>query len=537
VIGSIYYLFFLMMEWSRLQIVESFVLLAILLFFPIIFSLIDINKRDGSIHFLARWILLLYPFAAFGAMLSLLFDQWIYSLLWFVFTGIVALYGLIRLAERGYRPIEETSIDMGMIYLFLGGFWLFSYVADLKVMYFPKFIILLTAIHFHYSAFIIPIFIGFLGRKTVSNRTLYSATTLVVIISPMLIAIGIAYSRMIEFLAVLIYVVAMYLYGVFVFKTTFQRKIAKILVSFSATILILTISFSLIYAYGRVEETVTISFNRMIFIHGVVNAVGVILPGLIGWIMESTTPSYAYYGVPRSSVFGTGKIGDTFLKQNQLIASKSYPGLVDKMEIYSSKYFEAKELSILIIDFYENTRNYQLRAKCEWSTWFKPFAFIYKKLSRKIQQLNLPISHEWQVMHGDIIGVTSESEGRGNVRTWIRKDEKGETIFVALYSHHVHAGETFMNIALPLPFSNLTGILKPLNNKNKLVLTSVSRKDRKGDEGIYLVTSFLTLRLPLSERFIVKEKDSSMLTANHQMWIFGLKFLEIDYEIEKTNRA
>jgi hypothetical protein len=90
-----------------------------------------------------------------------------------------------------------------------------------------------------------------------------------------------------------------------------------------------------------------------------------------------------------------------------------------------------------------------------------------------------------------------------------------------------------MNIALPLPYSNMTGILKLCNDTNQLMITSKLRERRKGDEGIYLHTRFFTIRLPLAETFIIKEGPDQMLTANHRMWIFGVEFLEIDYEIKK----
>lgn len=114
-----------------------------------------------------------------------------------------------------------------------------------------------------------------------------------------------------------------------------------------------------------------------------------------------------------------------------------------------------------------------------------------------------------------------------------KKNEAGESIFVALYSKHTHEDEKYMNIGLPLPYSNMTGILKLCNKNKDLIITSKLRRNGKGDEGIYLHTRFFTIRLPLAETFIIKESTDQILEANHRMWIFGVKFLEIDYEIKK----
>ncbi len=47
-----------------------------------------------------------------------------------------------------------------------------------------------------------------------------------------------------------------------------------------------------------------------------------------------------------------------------------------------------------------------------------------------------------------------------------------------------------MNIALPLPYSNMTGILKLYNDNHDLIITSKLRENGQGDEGfIYILGS------------------------------------------------
>lgn len=537
VTGIIFYIFYLVIGWPQFHIVEVLVLLSVLLFVPLGLMMIDKNRRDGSTLPLAKFISLLYPYAALSAVLAFLTDMAVFAAIWFIYTGLVALFGISRLLERGRKPIGELSIDSGLMYLSLGGFWFFAYAADIQVMHFTKLTILLTAIHFHYSAFVLPILASFLGRKTLSNRKWYAAMTLVIVLSPLTVAIGITYSRLIEFLAVLVYVAALYAYGFFVFRTAFRKKAAKILLSFSAAVLVATISFSLIYAYGRVQESVTLTISEMIFIHGAVNAFGVVLPALIGWMIEGPVhPSHSYYGKPMSRVFGTRTIESDFLVRKQLIDEEVYNGLVDRIGDFSSDDFDEKRLSPSIADFYEQTENYELQANIRWAGWFRSFASVYQNISRRVGQIHLGMGGVLERMDGDIIGVKSEADGRNDVRAWIRKNEGGETIFLALYSKHQYDNETYMNIALPLSYSNMTGILKPYNDQNDLILTSVSRKQGNGDEGIYWHTPLFTIRLPLAETFIIKEVRAGVLTASHKMWIFGMKFLEVDYNIEKRGK-
>ncbi|MGH0597890.1 YndJ family protein [Bacillus mycoides] len=531
--GLACYIIFLIYEWSNVNPVKAIILLSILLFIPMSFCIIDKKTRNGSYVLFYKFVSLLYPIAAVSAMLAFVTNHFFFALLWFVYTGIVALFGVSRLLERGWKPIEETAIDSAFIYLFLGGFWFFASVAKVSIMHFSSDIVLLTAAHFHYSAFLLPLSAGLLGRKREQGSKLYDAIMFIIVISPMTVAIGITYSRVFEFFAVFIYLCAIYGYGVYVWRTKFNTISAKVLLVLSSSTLMVTIMFSLIYSYGNFKQVMTITIAQMVWIHGVVNGIGVVLPAFLGWMIEKSTPNYKYYGKTMSRLRGNATVGEAFLHNRNLIDSKEYKGLVDKMNDFHSEAFDMTKIPLSIIRFYENTKEYELQSHIKWTRWFRPVAFCYEKMSKRVGQIHLGMGGKWETMHGSIIGIIDEKDGRENVRAWLRKNEAGESVFVALYSKHAYKNETYMNIALPLPYSNMTGILKLYNDTNQLMITSKLRERRKGDEGIYLHTRFFTIRLPLAETFIIKERKDQILEANHRMWIFGVNFLEIDYEIKK----
>ncbi|ENQ3079305.1 YndJ family protein [Bacillus cereus] len=532
-IGFMCYVIFLILEWPKLHPVESIILLSILIFIPMAFSIVDKKKRNGDELFCYKLAVFFYPVAAISAMLAFVTDYFLFAIIWFIYTGIVALFGVCRLLERGWKPLEETAIDSGFIYLFLGGFWFFSSVANIPIMQFSSDIVLLTAAHFHYSAFLLPLFAGLLGRKQQKKSKLYTTALFIMIISPMTVAIGITYSRTFEFFAVLLYLISLYIYGIFVWKTKFTSKSAKVLLIISSSTLMVTILFSLFYSYGNFKQVMTITIAQMVWIHGVVNGVGVALPGCIGWMIEKAAPTYIRYGKPMSRIKGKMKIGENILLENSLIEEKEYKGLINKVIDFDSKQFNTENVSPCIIDFYENTKKYELKATIHWSRWFWPFAFLYEKISRRVQQIHLGMGNRLERMEGAILAIKDEKDGRNDVRAWVRKNELNETIFVALYSQHEYNDEIYMNIALPLPYANMTGILKLRNDKNNLIITSRLRNSARGDEGIYLHNRYFTMRLPLAETFTIREKATATLTAHHQMWLFGVKFLEIDYEIEQ----
>ena len=50
-----------------------------------------------------------------------------------------------------------------------------------------------------------------------------------------------------------------------------------------------------------------------------------------------------------------------------------------------------------------------------------PVAFCYEKMSKRVGQIHLGMGGKWETMHGSIIGVIDEKDGRENVRGWLRK--------------------------------------------------------------------------------------------------------------------
>lgn len=505
IVGLACYIIFLICEWSNVNPVEAIILLSILLCIPMSFCIIDKRARNGLYVLFYKSVSFLYPIAAICAMLAFVTNQYIFAIIWFVYTGIVALFGINRLLERGWTPLEETAIDSAFIYLFLGGFWFFASVAKISIMQFTSDIVLLTAAHFHYSAFLLPLSAGLIGRKREKSSKVYDAIMFIIVISPMTVAIGITYSRVFEFFAVFLYLCAIYGYGIYVWRAKFNAISAKILLIISSSTLMVTIMFSLIYSYGNLKHVMTITIAQMVWIHGVVNGIGVALPAFVGWMIEKSVPNYKYYGKPMSRLRGEATVGEAFLHNRNVIDSKEYKGLVDKMNDFHSGIFDRAKIPVSIIRFYENTTEYELQSHIKWTRWFRPFAFCYEKMSKRVGQIHLGMDGKWETMHGSIIGIMDEKDGRENVRAWLRKNEAGASIFVALYSKHTYKNETYMNIALPLPYSNMTGVLKLRNDNNNLIITSKLRRNGKGDEGIYIHTRFFTIRLPLAETFIIKE--------------------------------
>lgn len=388
-----------------------------------------------------------------------LWDPFLASV-YLLFTLFVAGCGLIRFLNRGFTHLEEFLIDMGLIYLAVGGAWFFAYESGMDTGFSPM-ITWLTGIHFHYAAFLLPVFVGLIGR--ICKSVFYKWVAASVLISPVIVAMGITFSTMLELISVLVYVFGIYGLIYLSFKASINW-----LVRMSFTALSVAILFSLLYAVGNVTGLYMVTIDFMLLFHGVINVVFFALAGIVGWSIQYPPSNQREFDFPVSRIRGKGKISETIL--NGKLDKRSFAGLVDDMSIYQTD-IDMGTLSPSVIDFYENTNQYRLFAKVKWHTWFKPFAAVYRLISRYVEQINLPFSGRQVEMRGDIFSVNDDVDGRRDVRAWVRKI-KGETTFVALYSFHEKEGRTYMNIALPLPGAAVIGILELSEHGKNLRLSS-----------------------------------------------------------------
>ena len=440
-----------------------------------------------------------------------------FAFIYLAFTVCIALLGLARFIKRGFTNIEEFAIDLAMMYIALGGAWYFAYVANIDTGFTPL-LTWLTAIHFHYSAFLLPLFIGFLGR--LSKPRSYHFYSSLLLIAPMVVAIGITFSRWIELFSVLLYIIGLAGIIVTAWRSTFANRLQKWLVCLSFTSLAVTIAFSLFYVLGNGFGLTSITIDFMLRFHGLLNCVLFALFGIVGWSLFVPASHYRPPVFPISQI--RGKLTVSGIDQ-----SNSHRGLVDDMDIYM-----IEQVAPAVSDFYENTMDYRLHASVRWHRWFLPFAFVYALISRKTEQINLPLHSREVEMTGDVL-LLDRQDGREHTRAWIRKIGERLT-FLALYSHHQNAfGRTFMNIALPLPFSTMTGVLELNKVGEDLQLTS-RKSDPTSDAGTYLSFRWSTyFKLPIEENFLVREETDGRLSAIHTMRIFTIPFLTINYTIRK----
>lgn len=463
------------------------------------------------------------------------------SIPWSLVTFVIAAMGVVLFVKNDSH-LATASRAVGLMYISVAGIWLAAHQFGLSLLGFEGLIMLLTVNHFHYAGFVVPVLFGFL-QGHLGNRFLSSLTVVLGAITPILIALGMTYSPMLEWLSVVTFALSLVLYSVLVFvyvipKATRWTKWFHLL---SSGVIWLTMALAVLYGYGEWSGQSTISISTMITFHGWGNAVLFSFIGVLAW--HATLMDRATAGIPFSRIQGSGKIGaDIFAKLDVLDRQpqKTPTGLIDDMREYESPTLNLACFDRDLIDFYEQTDDFELYVTPHWSRTFVYPAKLYKLVSQWLEQMNFPLEAETseQRVKSAILPIREGHDGRQKVRAWVRTyDQTKKAIYAALYSSHVSGGTRYMNIAFPLPHSQMTSILNLRNGSDDtLVLTSWPSDRTAGDQGVYLVLNQKAIRLPINETITVwKDPDAAKgkIEAKHDMWLFGMKFLTLDYHISK----
>ena len=276
-------------------LITGLLLLAVLVFVPLALGL----AADGcSARATGSWRLALrvQPFAAAAVAVAFLLPTgWLSGGLascWLLFAGIVALLGLMRLFEHDLRDAAELCVDVSLLLLPIGGFWLAMARFGVRPLGFGDTIVLLTAVHFHYAGYALLMLAGLAGRRlrvgAPAVRGSFRLVAAGLIAGVPLVALGITFSRVLEILAVLLLVssvLALALLTLLAVVPLLARRAARALLAISALASVATMLLAAGYAGGSFVG-LALTIPQMVVMHGAVNAFALVLCGLLAWTLE-----------------------------------------------------------------------------------------------------------------------------------------------------------------------------------------------------------------------------------------------------------
>ncbi len=214
------------------------------------------------------------------------------ALPWLLVTLLLAGLAVDQLMTRPRPQVEEWGRLAAMLFLPVGAGWALLSRGGVQPLHFREVIVLLTAVHFHYAGFALPLLAGELVRE---RRGKVSKLLLVaVVVGVPLVALGITATQLggpreIEFLTALLLATAGVGVGAGTLGAALHRKnLVGVLLAISGVSLVVGLSWSALYAAGQYGLIGPIHIPLMVHWHGVINAAGAALCGLFGWHLVIT---------------------------------------------------------------------------------------------------------------------------------------------------------------------------------------------------------------------------------------------------------
>jgi YndJ-like protein len=211
---------------------------------------------------------------------------------WLLFALFVAGLGLHRLWHTRWRTRGEWGPIAAMLLLPVGAAWAVLFQAGLRPLGLGDTLVLLTATHFHYAGFVLPVIASQLVRLT--NTALTRAVEVSVIATVPLVAVGITMSqlggpRVVELSAAWLLAAAGAVLGVALVAAARRLPTApSVLLGVSGLSLLFALGWSGLYAAGQAGLLPGVSIPFMVTWHGAINALGFAFCGLLGWHFLAT---------------------------------------------------------------------------------------------------------------------------------------------------------------------------------------------------------------------------------------------------------
>ena len=275
------------------ELIHKIVFFAMLVIVPLALSLIPAGDEEANAG-LYRAAVTVQPVAAVVTIASFFFEKGLVSAslssTWLIVSALLALFGLTRLVARGVLPVQEASVDAGLLYLPVASVWLVIYRFGVQPFDFGETIILLTVVHFHFAGFAAPIIAGMVGRMLAATtnppRRIFSLTVVFIVAAMPLIAAGITFSPWLGLIGTLLLSA-----GLVILAVLTLRFVVPAIASLSARLLLLLAALSsctamllaCLYAYSIVARTLILRIPTMAMTHGLLNAFGFTACSLLAW--------------------------------------------------------------------------------------------------------------------------------------------------------------------------------------------------------------------------------------------------------------
>jgi hypothetical protein len=273
---------------------QALLLLAAMVLFPLAFGLVAVDSWAALAQGQWRLVAAVHLPAAVLLGVAYLLDQgWMAALLalpWFAATVLVALSGLRRLWSRGFCPLHAICVDAAFVFVAVGGAWTVSDRLGFQPLGFDSVVVLLTAIHFHYAGFALPILTGWAVphvegplAKVAAVGVMVAVPAVAAGITATQLGLGPHVEAVASFLMAASATLAAWLYIQLAAQASWPRA-TRGFWAVSGLSLFLSMVLAALYGSRFYVQMAWMDVPRMQAFHGTTNALGFALTGLLGWV-------------------------------------------------------------------------------------------------------------------------------------------------------------------------------------------------------------------------------------------------------------
>lgn len=283
---------FITSDSHETELIHKVVLFGIFVVVPLGLSLVGAQQQQDNL-FWYRLVVFAQPVAALPAVASFFVEVGalaaFLSSTWLIFSTLIALFGLRRLRSRGLYPLEESSIDAGLLYLPVAGVWLVIYRLGLQPFGYGETIILLTVVHFHFAGFAAPIIAGMGGRILATRnhpQRMFAASVFAIVAALPMVAAGITFSPWLGLIGTLVLSTGLMILAVLTVGWVIRAIIplsSRLLLFIGALSICSAMVLACLYAYSLATKTLILDIPTMAMTHGLLNAFGFVACSLLAW--------------------------------------------------------------------------------------------------------------------------------------------------------------------------------------------------------------------------------------------------------------
>jgi hypothetical protein len=456
---------------------------------------------------------------------------------WLLLCAGLAVGGLVRILRRGGQEPSELCVDAGHVLVLVGGGWALLDRLGIRPLDYDPLLVQLTAVHFHFAGFALPLLAGMVGRRRGGTPWPIAAGILA---GMPLVAGGLLISQLTgwtggEWLpSWLLAAAGMGVAGCQLAEARRRPSARGLLLALSGGALLVGMFMAAAWGLARAWGLSWPTMIDMFQLHGLLNALGFSLLGLLARLGDTEAPPLP--DPPLRHLRGSGRIGRGWFAARGLVDPKAAPppGQLDRLEDLASPDFDPAAVDPDVRHFYEHTDRYALLVRPAWVPLIAPLARLIVAGAARVGQLVLPLdSGDWQRVCVEMLAAAPH-DGPADLRLYERHYADGGAMFIAAYATFRRDGRGWLAVALPLPWSAIVSVMAMENGPDGGIRLRTKPAFPGDQAGFYLATRWLTVRLPGHEDLRVMPTAAG-LVAVHRVTVLGRLVMHMDYRLPRVD--